>query len=160
MTRFDIGKAATFHQTASHRTGPGLYRGGAFGPGRAIRDSGKELPARAEELRQQLVMYRFLPIREYRNKEDVVCAGSMVELEHQGIHAYYLIVPSGGGLVMRVEGCPVQVITPNSPLGKVLMGHKAGDSVSVWAGGKDRVYRVMGLYCIYCLAGSMTSTLE
>ncbi|MDR3607385.1 MAG: GreA/GreB family elongation factor [Oligoflexia bacterium] len=107
--------------------------------------SGKELPQRAEDLRQQLVMYRFLPVRDY-GADDVICPGGLVELEHNRTRAFYFIVPSGGGLVTRVEGYPVQVITPHSPLGEALLGRKAGDSVKVFAGGKDRHYKVVGYF--------------
>jgi hypothetical protein len=62
-----------------------------------------------------------------------------------GRRAFYFIVPSGGGLVMRVDGNPVQVITPNSPLGEVLMGRHAGDTVSVEAGGKPREYKIVSM---------------
>jgi transcription elongation GreA/GreB family factor len=107
--------------------------------------SGKDLPSRAEELRQQLVMYRFLPIRDY-GEEDVVCAGGLVELEHNKTRAFYLLVPQGGGLVTTIDGFPIQVITPKSPLGEALLGRKRGDLIKVWAGGKDREYRVVGYY--------------
>jgi transcription elongation GreA/GreB family factor len=107
--------------------------------------TGKELTHRAEELRQQLVMYRFLPVRDY-GATDVICPGGLVELEHNQTRAFYFIVPNGGGLITRVEGLPIQVVTPQSPLGNALLGHKLGDSIQIAIGseGKQRQYKVVG----------------
>jgi transcription elongation GreA/GreB family factor len=100
--------------------------------------------ARIAEIKSQLTMYKFLPVREY-GKEDVICPSSLVELDLQGRRAFYLIVPTGGGLVMRIDESPVQVITPNSPLGEVLMGRQVGDTVTVEASGKPRVYKIVSM---------------
>jgi transcription elongation GreA/GreB family factor len=62
------------------------------------------------------------------------------------MHAYYLIVPKGGGLVTRVEGKAVQVITPNSPLGEALLGKRVGDEAQIEVGGKTRLYKVVGYF--------------
>jgi transcription elongation GreA/GreB family factor len=112
----------------------------------SARPADAETQGRIRELRSQLTMYQFLPLREY-GAEDVVCPASLVELELQPAarRAFYFIVPSGGGLVMRIDEQPVQVITPNSPLGEVLMGRRVGESVSVEAGGKPREYRIVSM---------------
>ncbi len=99
---------------------------------------------RAEELARLLVMYRFLPLREY-GADDVACPAALVELEFQGTTAFYFIAPQGGGLVTRVEGKPVQVLTPNSPLGEALMGKKVGEQVRVEMREGVREYRVVSI---------------
>jgi transcription elongation GreA/GreB family factor len=112
----------------------------------AAEKANRELPVdqaeRVRAIQQQLTMYRFLPMREF-NSEDVVCPSSLVELEISGRRAFYFLVPSGGGLVMKIEGNPVQVITPNSPLGEALLGRKVGDQVQVQAAGSARAYRIV-----------------
>ncbi len=97
---------------------------------------------RAGEIRSQLVMYRFLPVREY-SKDDVICPAGLVELDFNGNRAFYFIVPSGGGLVTRVDGSPIQVITPNSPLGEALLGKKVGDTIQVKMTSSTRSYRIV-----------------
>jgi transcription elongation GreA/GreB family factor len=71
--------------------------------------------------------------------------GALVELELGGRKALYLIVPQGGGLVLSVEGEPVQVITPQSPLGEAVLGRKKGDAVTVATASGERVYRLVRL---------------
>jgi transcription elongation GreA/GreB family factor len=99
---------------------------------------------RIREIRRQLTMYKFLPVREF-GTEDVVCPASLVELELGERRAFYLIVPSGGGLVMRIEESPVQVITPQSPLGEALLGRRVGETVRVQGHGGERNYRIVSL---------------
>ncbi|MCM2324272.1 MAG: GreA/GreB family elongation factor [Oligoflexia bacterium] len=104
-----------------------------------------ETGQRVAELHRQLLMFRLLPVRDFSGVGEVVCPAALVELDLNGLRAHYLIVPQGGGLVTKVDDRPVQVITPNSPLGEALMGHKTGDSVKVELGGKTREYRVISL---------------
>jgi transcription elongation GreA/GreB family factor len=114
-------------------------------PGQIEPEAMPGVAARVEEIQQLLMMYKFLPVRTYTS-EDVVCPGGLVELELNRVHAYYLMVPKGGGLVARVEGSAVQVITPNSPLGEALLGKRVGDEAQVEVAGKLRHYRLVG-YC-------------
>jgi transcription elongation GreA/GreB family factor len=114
-------------------------------PGQIEPEAMKGIVSRVDDIKQQLVMYKFLPVRPFTS-EDVICPGGLVELEFNQMHAYYLIVPKGGGLVTRVEGKAVQVITPYSPLGEALLGKRVGDEAQVEAGGKPRFYKVVGYF--------------
>lgn len=91
-----------------------------------------------------LTQYRFMPKRKY-GLDDVVIPSALVELELNGSRAFYFMAPAGGGLVMRVDGRPVQVITPQSPLGEALLGKRAGDRVEVAIGSGIRAYEIVGL---------------
>jgi transcription elongation GreA/GreB family factor len=101
---------------------------------------------RAAEIQSLLTMWKFLPLREY-GSNDVVCPAALVELEfgHGGkkTRAFYFIAPQGGGLVTRVDGQPVQVITPNSPMGEALMGKREGDTIEVETRSGTRSYHVI-----------------
>jgi transcription elongation GreA/GreB family factor len=101
-------------------------------------------PEQAQGLGRLLLMYRFLPKRNYEPHE-VIAPGALVELMLGRMRTFCLIVPHGGGLVLRVEEHPVQVITPDSPLGEALLGKKAGDRVSVTVGSGAREYEVIGV---------------
>lgn len=99
---------------------------------------------RAEEIRQLLLMYKFLPLRDL-TADDVACPAALVELEHNKTRAFYFIAPKGGGLVTRVDGNPVQVITPVSPMGEALLGKRVGDLVEVEMRNQVREYRVISI---------------
>src|SRR4051794_13672022 len=94
------------------------------------------LRERAGEVERQLLMFRFLPVRELGEGE-VVCPAALVELEllaGKGIRAFYFVTPQSGGLVTSLEGRPVQVVSTQSPIGAAILGKKAGDVVEVSAG--------------------------
>ena len=101
--------------------------------------------ARSVEARRQWTMYRMLPIRQAVSGEPIV-PPVVVEMETGGIRAWFFLVPGGGGHVLRAQGQPVQVLTPQSPLGEALLGKKVGDSVEVrTASGATRLYRVVSV---------------
>lgn len=86
--------------------------------------------ARREDLERQLQMLRFLPTRDYERGEPIIPT-SLVRARTGSIESLYFIVPSGGGWVTRVEGMPVQIVTPQSPLGEALVGRKEGETVRI-----------------------------
>ena len=61
---------------------------------------------------------------------DLVGLGSLVELEGDSSR-WLLILPDGGGTRVRVEGVEVLCLTPDSPLGRDLVGSEDGDDVEV-----------------------------
>ena len=97
---------------------------------------------RKREIRSQILMYRFLPKREY-SKDDVVVPSALVSLKTGSVEAFYFVVPQGGGLVTEVDGKPLQVITPHSPLGEKLLGKKMGDAVRVELRNGTREYQIL-----------------
>jgi transcription elongation GreA/GreB family factor len=97
---------------------------------------------RIQELERALLMYRFLPVRDF-GPEDVVAPASLTEIELSGRRMWVLLVPQHGGLVTQLEGKPVQVVTPNSPLGEAMLGKKAGETFQVQAGTGTREYRIV-----------------
>lgn len=94
-----------------------------------------------ENAKRQLTVFRYLPRREY-GATDVIIPSSLVELEYRGVTSLNLIVPSGGGLVLRVENRPVQVMTPQSPLGEALIGKKQGETVKLKMQNGTREYKI------------------
>jgi transcription elongation GreA/GreB family factor len=61
----------------------------------------------------------------------VVSIGAAVAVEHAGRRTWYFIGPRAGGLELGIEGTTVLVLTPQSPLGRELLGKRVGDSVRV-----------------------------
>jgi hypothetical protein len=94
------------------------------------------------ELKRALLMYRFLPVREFTT-EDVIAPGCLTELQLGSRKAWYLLVPQHGGLVTQFEGNPVQVITPQSPMGEAILGKRCGDEITVKTSSGERHYQVL-----------------
>ena len=99
---------------------------------------------RKSEIERLLLVYRFLPARNL-GPEDVICPAALVELELNGQVTFCFITPQGGGLVTTIGGKPLQVVTPQSPLGEALLGKKPGETASVESRQGLRTYRIVSL---------------
>ncbi len=101
------------------------------------------LPAEEKkELERLSSVFRFFPSRPFESG-DPISPGSLVRLELGARSALYLLVPQGGGLVLAVDGEPVQVITDQSPLGAELLGKHVGDTIEVAGRAERRKYRLV-----------------
>jgi hypothetical protein len=69
-------------------------------------------------------------------------AGLGALLEGADDLAHFLLRGGAGGTEIEAGGDPVLVITPQSPLGRQLMGRKQGDTLQLDLGGKRSEFRV------------------
>jgi hypothetical protein len=60
---------------------------------------------------------------------EVIGAGALVEVDQEGEICFYLLAPTGGGLMTEYLGCDVTVVTPDSRLYQDLIGKKMGDEL-------------------------------
>jgi len=94
----------------------------------------------AEEARQAVQAFEALNLRAFTPGEPV-SLGALVVLEGKG-RSNYFVGPRAGGTEAAVAGQSVLVITPQSPLGRQLMGRKQGDTLQLDLGGKRSEFRV------------------
>jgi transcription elongation GreA/GreB family factor len=60
-----------------------------------------------------------------------IALGALVELNTRGKTAWYFVGPRAGGRELKIDGRDVLVVTPQSPLGRQLVGQRVGDSVTL-----------------------------
>jgi transcription elongation GreA/GreB family factor len=94
----------------------------------------------AEEAAQAVAQFQALPVRDFTSGEPV-SLGALVVLEGKG-RSSYLVGPRAGGTEVGAGRDTVMVITPQSPLGRQLMGRKQGDTLQLDLGGQRSDYRV------------------
>jgi len=80
----------------------------------------------AAELQAAIAAFEKLAARKF-GEGDVVDVGAFVEVELSGEKSAYFIGPKAGGTEVMHDKQEVLVITPESPLGKQLMGKKQGE---------------------------------
>ncbi|MBY0370087.1 GreA/GreB family elongation factor [bacterium] len=85
---------------------------------------------RASETHALIAQYRHLDFKAF-GPETPISATALIELQGDGKTLYCLLMPKGGGRSVSYEGKTIQVTTPQSPLGEVLMGRKVGDEIEV-----------------------------
>jgi hypothetical protein len=97
---------------------------------------------RARDLERTSAALSALAPRGFRPGE-AIASSALVELGQEGGARWYFLAPQGGGLRASVGGVEVQVITPQSALGRELLGKSEGDEIEVTVQGKRRAYEIL-----------------
>lgn len=92
----------------------------------------------AQEAAQAVAQFQALSPRDFSPHEPIGL-GALVALEGG---ARYFVGPRAGGTEVVHEGATVMVITPQSPLGRQLLGLKEGAAVQLDVGGKKPPARI------------------
>jgi transcription elongation GreA/GreB family factor len=95
----------------------------------------------ALEMIQAKQWYEVLKVRDF-GADEAIDLGAVLELERDRVKTVYLVGAFAGGTEVVCEGREVLVITPISPMGRVVMGRRKGEAVEVAIGGKREKYRV------------------
>lgn len=75
---------------------------------------------------------------------DKIRSGTVILLEaDDGTKRRHVLAPTGGGIKVAVGNEELVVITPDSPLGKQLMGLSVGDEVEIRVGSNKRNYEIV-----------------
>lgn len=67
--------------------------------------------------------------------EDPIDEGALVQVDMEGEPMWFLILPGGGGTEVNALGQDVTVLTPETPLGRQLIGKGTGETYRIRAGG-------------------------
>jgi transcription elongation GreA/GreB family factor len=96
---------------------------------------------RVVELETALADVTVMELRTF-TKRDKVLRGALVQVGEDDSDRWYFLAPGGGGTELS-NG--VQVITPVSPLGRVLLGKQVGDSVELRVAAKVRELEILDI---------------
>ncbi len=89
----------------------------------------------------------YVSLRGRLKDHTIIGVGTLLQLENEtGVSRFLFIGPSSGGLVVSVNGVTVTVITPDSPLGKALLGGGVDDDVSIGVAGSATKARIADLW--------------
>lgn len=83
----------------------------------------------AAELRESIAAYQALSADSFPGGA-AAAVGALVAVENNGKSAWFFLGPARGGLEVALGNETVTVITPSSPLGRQLLGRKAGDTIA------------------------------
>lgn len=82
----------------------------------------------AADIEAGITLYASLPLPEF-TPSDQIALGAIVELRAGTHSTWYFLGPRAGGLELTAEGKTILVVTPQSPLGRQLLGRRVGDTV-------------------------------
>ena len=83
----------------------------------------------AAELQDSINVYQGLTLQDFKGKP--VGIGAVVTLEARGHSTRYFVGPRNGGLEIPWAETTLVVVTPQSPLGRQLIGRLAGEIVQL-----------------------------
>lgn len=84
----------------------------------------------AAEIAANIALYEGLALPAIA-PDGVVALGAAVAVQSGEHRTWYFIGPRAGGLELDIDGVSVLVLTPQSPLGRELIGKHVGDAVHV-----------------------------
>lgn len=93
----------------------------------------------ADVAARALAAFRELELREF-SADAAIDLGALLQVRIGRESPWFFLGPASGGLEVEVGGTEVTVITPEAPLGRQLVGRKAGDET---AQPKARILRVL-----------------
>lgn len=100
---------------------------------------------RASEIQAALVRVGALELLSFGPRARVALS-ALLELEYEGRRLHYFLVPAAGGERLQLSGHEVQTLTPESPLGRALLGLHEGDEAELpprQVGEPARLYQVI-----------------
>lgn len=93
------------------------------------------------EVHESIAIYNALPLPAF-GPHDPVALGAVVTLRAGDQNQVCFIGPRAGGLEITLDGQTVLVLTPASPLGRMLVGRRLGDTVVPPTRGKPVTHTV------------------
>lgn len=100
---------------------------------------------RADQLHAEIAQLHELSLRNF-SESDEISNGALVTVDVDGDHEQLLfILPTAGGSKIELGSESIQVVTPSSPIGQLLMGQKVGSTFELKVGDKLKEYEILDL---------------
>lgn len=96
---------------------------------------------RVADLRDTLALISNFNARDF-SEDDKIALGALVELRSAKKVLWALLLPKGGGQSVQLESQQVQIVTPESPLGLLLIGKMVGEEFNISA----REYEIAAVF--------------
>ncbi len=97
---------------------------------------------RVVELEGALATVAALEPREF-GVDAGIALSALVRLDDGDRSCWFFLAPGGGGMELDVDAVKVKVLTPQSPLGRALLGRKVGESIDFQTPQALREYSVL-----------------
>lgn len=101
---------------------------------------------RVVDLQVGLKQVKFMELRDF-GADDAIDVSALVQLEAEDETRWYFIAPAGGGNKIQLGEITIDVLTPQAPLGRALIGRYIDDEVTLagTAGGRKREWTIAQL---------------
>lgn len=100
---------------------------------------------RAQDIRRSLENYRNLVLRPFDDGTPIRLTALVTIEADEGSCRQIFLGPDAGGLKLHVDGAECIVITPESPLGRALLGKLCGDEVRIGKGASRKTFTIVAV---------------
>jgi transcription elongation GreA/GreB family factor len=100
---------------------------------------------RASEMEEAFVRVSALELLSFKPGQRIAIS-ALIDVEHDDKRLCYFLVPAAGGERITLSGLEIQTLTPQSPLGRALLGLTEGEEAELPArqpGERARVYEIV-----------------
>ena len=99
---------------------------------------------RAEQIRRTIDIYRQMGLQTFSEQTPIRLSALVLLEDEAGRQRQVFLGPAAGGLKLEHQGQEIMLITPESPLGRQLLGAQAGDSFEL-EGAAAREYEIISV---------------
>lgn len=92
---------------------------------------------RVVDLEQESKLIAFMTVRDFA-ADDAIDLGALIQLESAESTQWYFLAPAAGGRSLTHDGLAIDIITPQAPLGRALIGRVRGDDLELRVAGRLR----------------------
>jgi hypothetical protein len=96
---------------------------------------------RVVDLQVALKQVRFMEVRSF-GPDDAIAISALCQLESDTETRWIFLTPAAGGRRLQLAAAAVDVLTPEAPLGRALIGRCQADDIILRAVGKSREYEI------------------
>jgi transcription elongation GreA/GreB family factor len=135
--------ALTAHEAATHEENVAENKYDTLGLEAAYLASGQA--RRVEELRQTLITWRQLRPRSFDEAQGIEL-GALILLAGEDGHEQWLFLgPQGASMKLQHGGQAIQVLGNTARLGRLLLGKRPGDEITLPVGQRLQVFEVLAV---------------
>ncbi len=99
---------------------------------------------RVEQTVESLAKIRFMQLASF-DEQTPLNLSALVTVQSDEEIKHFFLAGSAGGVKVKVDGTTVQLITPASPMGRMLISKRVGDEFSLNIDGKSREYEILAV---------------
>ncbi len=100
---------------------------------------------RAQDIRRSLDRYQKLIVRDFDNETPIRLTALVTIEDDHGSHRRVFLGPDAGGLKLVYADEECVVITPESPLGRALLGKRCGDEVETGGRTSRKMFTIIAV---------------
>lgn len=100
---------------------------------------------RAQDIRRALESYRSLVLRPFGDEAPIRLTALVTIEAEDSSYRHFFLGPAAGGLKLTVQDEECIVITPESTLGRALLGKYCGDELQIGSGAAQKAFTIIAV---------------